>query len=253
MDSSTEVVIITGASGGVGRALAIGFCGDGATVVGLARNEQNLLETAGLCQGGQIDTIVGDVGSEADVDRLFSHTLGRYGKVDVLINNAAIYPKKLLVEMSPRDWSEVMDTNVLGPVMCFQRALPRMMERSYGRIINLGSFAGRVPIPSSSAYSVSKAAMICLTKAMVVEIDRAAYPNILVNELSPPGVRSGMHPGGRDPKIVYPQVRFMVDLPAGGPTGRIFVNKGIHHEDYGIRARIRRKIDRIRGKPQWEF
>ena len=252
MDDSTKVVIITGASGGVGRALAIGFCGDGATVVGLARNERNLLETARLCQGGRMDPIVGDVAAEADVDRLFSHTLDRYGKIDVLINNAAIYPKQRLLEMPRREWFGVIETNLFGPILCFLKALPSMTERAYGRVINLGSFAGRSPIPMSSGYSISKAAMTCLTKAMAVEIDRTKYPNILVNELVPPGVRSGMHDGGDDPIVVYPHARFLVDLPAGGPTGRIFYKGEFFHDDYGIRARIRRKIAKIQGK-KWCF
>ena len=93
MDRATEVAIITGVSGGIGRALAIGFSRDGTKVVGIARNEQKLHETANACPDGMMDSIVGDISSEEDVDRLFSHTLDRYGKVDVLINNAAVYPK----------------------------------------------------------------------------------------------------------------------------------------------------------------
>jgi NAD(P)-dependent dehydrogenase (short-subunit alcohol dehydrogenase family) len=248
MSPSSEIVIITGVGGGIGRALAVGFTQNGSKVVGLGRHETNLHETAQLCPAGGMDPIVGDVASEPDVDRLFDYTLERYGKVDVLINNAAIYPRVLLLEMSPREWSNVIEINLLGTVLCCRRALASMMGRRYGRVINVGSFAGQAPIPGASAYSVSKAALNCLTKAVAAEIDRNIYPDILVNELVPGGVRTSMSATGDDPKEVYPHARFLVDLPPGGPTGRIFIKSELFHEDYGIRARIRRKIAKIRGE-----
>ena len=134
--------VITGVSGGIGRALAIGFSRDGTKVVGIARNEQKLHETANACPNGMMDPIVGDVGSEEDVDRLFSHSLDRYGKVDVLINNAAQTPKGMLLEQSPREWFEVLQINLLGALLCSHKALPPMMERGYGRIINLSALRG---------------------------------------------------------------------------------------------------------------
>jgi NAD(P)-dependent dehydrogenase (short-subunit alcohol dehydrogenase family) len=245
MDQSAEIAVITGVSGGIGRALAIGFSQGGTKVVGIARNEQNLHETASECPEGMMDPIVGDVGSEEDVDRLFSHTLDRYGKVDVLINNAAIYPKGMLLEQSPQEWFGALRINILGIFLCCRKALPPMMEKGYGRIINLGSFAGRGPVPGSSAYSVSKAGVMCLTKALAVEIDRTRYPNILVNELVPGGVKTGMHNDGDDPMVIYPHARILVDLPSGGPTGRIFIKSELFDEDYGLRATIRRKLAKL--------
>jgi NAD(P)-dependent dehydrogenase (short-subunit alcohol dehydrogenase family) len=248
MDRSTEVAVITGVSGGIGRALAIGFSRGGTKVVGIARNEQKLHETASQCPDGMMDPIVGDVGSEEDVDRLFSHTFDRYGKVDVLINNAAVYPKGMILEQSPREWFEAQRINVLGIFLCSRKALPPMMEKGYGRIINLGSFAGRAPVPGSSAYSASKAAVMSLTKAIAGEIDRNKYPNILVNELVPGGVKTGMHHDGDDPMVIYPHARSLADLPSGGPTGRIFIKGELFDEDFGLRATIRRKLARFRPK-----
>jgi NAD(P)-dependent dehydrogenase (short-subunit alcohol dehydrogenase family) len=235
-------------SGGIGRALAVGFCEGGSTVVGLGRNETNMRETARLCSRGTMDSIVGSVASKDDVDRLFDHALGRYGKVDVLINNAAVYPKGLLVEMDVREWMEVLEINVLGIVRCCRRALPAMIERKYGRIINMGSFAGDGPGSGSSAYSVSKAAVRSLTKALAAEVDRDLYPNVIVNELVPGAVKTSMSAIGKEPESVYAYARRVVDLPQGGPTGRIFSKGELHHTEHGIKARIKRKLARLQGK-----
>ena len=216
--------------------------------MGISRDERKLQETASLCPEGRMDAIVGDVGSEEDVDRLFKHTFDRYGKVDLLINNAAVYPKGMLLEQTPREWFGAMRVNVLGIFLCTRKALPAMMEKGYGRIINLGSFAGRGPVPGSSAYSVSKAGVMSLTKAIAVEIDRDKYPNILVNELVPGGVKTGMHNDGDDPEVIYPHARILADLPSGGPTGRIFIKSELFDEDYGLKATIMRKLARFRGK-----
>ena len=236
MGSSGAVVIITGAGGGIGRALAIGFCRDGDRVVGFGRTEQDLFATSKLCEGGRMEPIVGDVASEGDVDRLISRTLQRNGKIDVLINNAAVYPRHRFLKMSPREWAEVIEVNLIGAAMCCRKVLPSMLERAYGRIINMGSFAGRSVIPESSAYSVSKAGITCLTKALAVEIDRTSYPDVLVNEMVPGGIKSGMNPSGDDPATVYPHARTLIDLPAGGPTGRIFIRSELFDEDYSLRA-----------------
>jgi 2-hydroxycyclohexanecarboxyl-CoA dehydrogenase len=248
MARTTAVAVITGVGGGIGRALAIGFSRGGTKVVGISRDEQKLHETASECPEGMLDSIVGDVGSEEDVDRLFSYTLDRYGKVDVLINNAAVYPKGMILEQSTQEWFGAQRINILGIFLCCRKALPPMMERGYGRIINLGSFAARGPVPGGSAYSVSKAAVMCLTKALAVEIDRNKYPNILVNEMVPGTVKTGISAVGDDPTEIYPHARFLADLPAGGPTGRIFIKSDLFDEDYGLRATIRRKLAKLRRK-----
>ena len=242
-----QVVVITGAGSGIGRGLAAGFCNDGASVVGIGRTERDLEETSRAYGRGKMEYVVGDVSKDADVDRLFSRSIELHGKVDILINNAAVYPMCAFLESPAEEWRRAIEINVIGLAMCCQRALPGMLERGYGRIINLGSFAWKKPIPSSSAYSASKGAVRSLTKAIASEIDRSRYPNVLVNELIPGTVKTRMSETGEDPMNIYPHARFIVELPSGGPAGEIFLRSRQLIEDYGIRARMKRLISKYTG------
>jgi NAD(P)-dependent dehydrogenase (short-subunit alcohol dehydrogenase family) len=248
---SGRTVVVTGAGSGIGRAIAVGFCSDGASVVGIGRREESLEETRSLCGQGRMHFIVGDVSRQQDVRQLFHDAFQRYGKVDFLINNAAIYPKQGFLESTHEEWSQVLHTNVLGMTLCCREALPGMLERGFGRIINLGSFAWKGPIPGSSAYSASKAAVSSFTKALAAEIDNERYPDVLVNELMPGIIKTAMSETGAEPSSVYPHVRFVATLPKSGPTGRAFVRSELHFEDYGMRARLRRYLARLMNKKQW--
>ena len=141
MDFSDKTVIVTGAGSGIGRAFAAGFCADGASVMGIGRTSADLEETALLCRPGKMHYITGDVARPDDVVRLFSDAVARYGKVDILVNNAALYPKVAFLDSSHEEWSQAICTNVIGMALCCRMALPGMLERGFGRIINLGSFA----------------------------------------------------------------------------------------------------------------
>src|SRR5688572_1993077 len=112
-----KVVVITGAGSGIGKGLATGFCRDGAQVVGVGRTASTLAATAAEL-GGRLHCIVGDVGSAADVDRLFAETLQRYGRVDVLINNAALYGRTEFLVTPPDQWAEELRVNVTGLARC---------------------------------------------------------------------------------------------------------------------------------------
>lgn len=247
MQLSDKTVIVTGAGSGLGRAMAIGFCADGAQVIGIARNEAELAETARLCRPGAMLPVAGDVSRPEDVQRLFEAAHGRFGKVDILVNNAALYPKQPFLAMSHEDWRRVIDVNVIGMALCCRHALPGMLERGFGRIVNLGSFAWRGPIPNSSAYSASKGAVGPLTKALAVEIDRERHPDVLVNQLMPGIFKTGMSDSGDDPASVYPHVRFVATLPSGGPSGETFVQSTLYVEQRGRRSRLKQLVKRALG------
>jgi len=243
-----KVVVITGAGSGVGRGFAVGFARDGANVIGISRTPEDLARTAEMCGSGKMRWVVGSVAIEADVDRLFAEAIQHYGRVDILVNNAALYPKIGFLESSWRDWAQVIETNVLGMALCCRKALPGMIERGHGRIINIGTFAWRGPIPGASAYSVSKAAVPVLTKAIAAEIDRESCPDVLVNELVPGIYRTRMSDMGEDPMDAYAHARVIASLPSGGPTGATFVRSELWVEHVGIRAKVRRILKKFIGR-----
>jgi 3-oxoacyl-[acyl-carrier protein] reductase len=226
-----KVVLVTGASRGIGRALAVGFAADGASVVAFARSAQELQETT-HGDPEHLLTVVGDVTSEADVDRLVATTYDRFGQIDVLVNNAGIGNPGALLARPFSDWADVMRVNLIGLALCTHRVLPGMIERGYGRVINLASRAAEVPRPTLSAYGASKAGVLSFTQALATEVGPPSHPDILINALIPGPTDTAMtrQQGGRDPALlqapeaVYPHTRFLVTLPSGGPHGRVFWN-----------------------------
>ena len=131
-----------------------------------AHLREALERTAERCGVGRMHCVVGDVARGSDVERLFVEACDRHGKVDILVNNAAEYPKLYFLDSSHAQWASAIETNVIGLALCCRKALPGMLERGHGRIINMGSFAWKGPIPASSAYAASKAAVFVLKKAL---------------------------------------------------------------------------------------
>ncbi len=242
MPFSGKIVVVTGAGSGVGRGLAVGFCTDGAEVVSIGRTEADLQATATLCSG-RMRYVVGDVSREEDVDRLFREVREVGDRVDVLVNNAAEYPKRNFLDSSHAEWARTLETNLVGLAYCCRKALPGMLDRGYGRIINMGSFAWKGPIPASSGYSASKGAVSAFTKALASEIDRQRYPDVLVNELLAGVYRTRMSETGDDPADAYAHARTVASLPSGGPHGEIFLGSEIFREESGgVRARLKRLL-----------
>jgi NAD(P)-dependent dehydrogenase (short-subunit alcohol dehydrogenase family) len=243
-----KTVVITGAGSGIGRGLAIGFSRDAADVVGIGRTRRDLEETAAHCGPGTMHYVVGDVAREADVERLFGEAFERHRRVDVLVNNAALYPNRAFLECSHDEWARAIETNLIGLALCCRKALPGMLERGHGRILNLGSFAWKRPIPGSSAYAASKAAVRAFTKALAAEIDRERYPDVLINEFLPGVYRTRMSEVGEDPSEAYRHARFVASLPANGPHGEAFVRSELFVEEQeGLRGRLRRLVSRAMG------
>lgn len=243
MSIGGKVVLITGAATGIGQALATGFTKDGAHVIGFDTNRGGLAETAKICSN-RLLTVVGDVTSEADVDRLVTTCIEQFGHIDVLFNNAGIPDQGALLDCPFHDWARVIEVNLIGVALCTHRVLPGMLKRGYGRIINVASRAAESAGARLSAYASSKAGVITFTKAIANSIDREQCPDVLVNAMIPgmtrtpiwaSAVESGMLSKERldifqEPETVYPHARFIVELPPGGPNGRVFFNS----EDYPV-------------------
>ena len=230
MSDSDKIVVITGGSRGIGRALARGFAGDGARVVIFGRNESDLAETA-ASNPDKTTIVTGDITASQDVNNLFQTTMDKFGPVDVLINNAGIINSGAFIEHAFEHWESVIRVNLIGLAMCTYKVLPGMMERGHGRIVNLASRAAEQCFTTWSAYSSSKAGVISFTKTIAAEVGPPAYPDILINSLIPGPTKTEMFRKGgldpsiaQDPQVVYPHTRFVVDLPPNGPHGKIFWN-----------------------------
>jgi len=179
-----RVAVITGASKGLGKQMAEALAEAGATVALVARNGE-LLEgvRSGIAgRGGKARAFVADISEEADVISLASEVRKQAGVPDILINNAGVHMRKLLHEFTLEEWRRVMSTNIDGPFLCSRAFIPGMMEKKFGRIINVASTMAHVSLPQRSAYSASKFAVLGMTKALALEL--APY-NITANAISP--------------------------------------------------------------------
>ena len=226
---SGKVIVITGAGSGIGRALCAGFVADGADVVGFDLDEPGLAETTAIC-GGRIRCVTGDVTTDADVKRLTDAAMAIGGRIDVLINNAGIANQGDLIDRPFADWKAVIDVNLTGVARCTHAVLSGMLERRHGRVVNVCSREGEAGRRTLSAYSSSKAGVAVLTKSLARELRKIGQDDVLVHGLVPGGTRTKLNTSEamQPPEVVYPHTRFIVELPRGGPNGRIFFRS----EDY---------------------
>jgi len=179
-----RVAVVTGASKGLGKAMAVALAAEGARVALIGRDREQLLalaEEIGTA-GGIAEPFPADVTSEEQVGRTCRDIVERFGQVNILINNAGINVRKSIDDSTLEDWHNVMNTNVTSAFLMCRTLLPDMRGRGYGRIINMTSIMSHVSMPNRVAYSASKAALLGMTKALALEV---VSEGITVNGISP--------------------------------------------------------------------
>ncbi|HMD41121.1 MAG TPA: 3-oxoacyl-[acyl-carrier-protein] reductase [Candidatus Acidoferrum sp.] len=179
-----KVALLTGASQGIGRETALALAEAGAKVAAAARNEEKLstLVNEIVAAGGEAIAIRMDVAEPEQIKAGFKQVLEKYGRLDILVNNAAITRDGLALRMKQDDWDAVIRTNLTGAHLCTQQALSTMMRARAGRIINIASVVAQMGNAGQSNYVAAKAGLVGLTKAIAIEI---ASRNITVNAVAP--------------------------------------------------------------------
>lgn len=187
-----RTAVVTGASGGLGRAIALALAGEGARVVaGYARNSEaaDALVKEISERGGEAFSVKADVSVPEEAEALIKSALDRCGAVDILVNNAGIKRDTLLMRMKEEDWDSVIRTNLKGIFNCTKAATRPMVKARFGRIINITSVAGLVGNAGQANYSAAKAGVIGFTKAVAREL---ASRGITVNAIAPGAIAAGM-------------------------------------------------------------
>jgi 3-oxoacyl-[acyl-carrier protein] reductase len=182
-----KVAVVTGASRGIGKAIALELSARGAAVIINCKCEADTIEADEVVQqivdkGGQAQVITADVTDEEQVDMLFKSAAQAFGKVDILVNNAGITRDNVIMMMKADDFDAVIQTNLRSTWLCSKAAVRSMMRKRYGRIINVSSVSGMMGQAGQTNYSASKAGIIGLTKALAREV---ASRNITVNAVAP--------------------------------------------------------------------
>jgi len=197
-----KAAVITGGGRGIGRSICLAFAKEGADViVNYASKDQPAQEVVEMVKkmGRKAVAVKGNVAIKADAERIIQTAIDSFGKIDILVNNAGVSKPNMLYKMTEEQWNEVLDIHLKGPFLCIQAASKYMMEKKYGKIVNVTSAAGVSGTKGQINYSSAKGGIIALTKSAAREL--AGY-GITVNVISPGYVSTDMTEKIRtDPKL----------------------------------------------------
>ncbi|HEX7376545.1 MAG TPA: 3-oxoacyl-[acyl-carrier-protein] reductase [Pirellulales bacterium] len=191
IDLQGQVALVTGASRGLGQAIAIALAGAGAKVACIARNREKLEQTVAAIQqaGGTAAAFECDVTSSESVKQVVDAVTEKWERLDILVNNAGITRDTLIPRMQDEQWDEVLNTNLRGAFLFTRSATLTMMQQRYGRIINVASVSGLMGNPGQANYSASKAGLIGMTRTVAREL---ASRKVTVNAIAPGFIESDM-------------------------------------------------------------
>jgi NAD(P)-dependent dehydrogenase (short-subunit alcohol dehydrogenase family) len=172
MDYAERVAIVTGASSGIGRQTALDFAGRGCRIVISARRGELLRETAAACEaaGAQVEAMTGDLAERAFAESMVERALARFGRVDMLVNNAGIPKHKQFYDVTPEDVEDTMGVNFMAPAYLTLACLPAMLRQGEGYVVNISSAAGRMPPPRESVYAASKYALTGFSEGLALDL-----------------------------------------------------------------------------------
>jgi len=239
-----RIVLVTGASQGIGRACALELARGGAAVAAAARSRDKLdaLVAEIAAAGGKAAAFPMDVAQEDDIKAGVKAAIAHFGKLDILVNNAGITRDQLVMRMKRADWDDVLNTNLTAAFLCTREVMPSMLKQRWGRIINISSVVGQIGQGGQANYAASKAGLIGLTMAVAREVGSR---NITVNAVAPGYIETAMTEGlsaevkeamlknvplaraGADADVAH-AVRFLASEEAGYVTGHVLnVNGGM--------------------------
>jgi 3-oxoacyl-[acyl-carrier protein] reductase len=243
LSMTNRIAFVTGASRGIGHAIALSLAQGGYTVVAAARSMEGSAGLESLQAAGTVSAVNLDLASAESIKDALGRTVKEHGRIDVLVNNAGVTRDGLAVRMKAADWDSVLRTNLDGSFLCIQQVLPGMMRNRWGRIVNITSVVGQAGSPGQANYAASKAGLIGLTKSLAQEV---ASRNITVNAVAPGYISTDMTKDLSDelkqaimskiplarmgtPEDVAAAVKFLVGEEASYITGQVIaVNGGMY-------------------------